>query len=294
MSGTVSRSPYSSDPTRRHFLAIVAAGTGRLSTLAASSALLAGCKGDQASTQQDQNKAGSQHHCFVRGSRILTVRGDVQVEDLSPGDWVVTADAAAQVEWIGRRVLRKDRSASWSEDATPIRVSPFAIDGQSPQRDLYLSPEHALLIDGALIPVKYLINGDTIKFDDEADNADTLEYFSIKLDRHDVIYAEGASAETFLYTGGQPRWDNLLEYKQTYGTELAPMKPFAPVLRYSGGRAEMAGLLRLAVSHFVDVRDPIQIARDRIAARAMSASAHAASWAMARDADSRGDASRRP
>jgi hypothetical protein len=47
------------------------------------------------------------------------------------------------------------------------------------------------------------------------------------------------------------------------------MSAFAPICRYNGVRAEVRGLLRLAASHFVDVRDPIQIAYDRIAARAM-------------------------
>ena len=46
------------------------------------------------------------------------------------------------------------------------------------------------------------------------------------------------------------------------------MKPFAPVFRHYGGRAELQGLLRLALSPIVDVRDPVQRARARIAARA--------------------------
>jgi hypothetical protein len=46
------------------------------------------------------------------------------------------------------------------------------------------------------------------------------------------------------------------------------MKPFAPVLKYQGGRGELERLLRLAVSPVVDIRDPIQRARARIAARA--------------------------
>ena len=31
-----------------------------------------------------------------------------------------------------------------------------------PQRDLYVSPNHAIYIDGVLIPAKYLVNGQTI------------------------------------------------------------------------------------------------------------------------------------
>jgi hypothetical protein len=285
MLGKALHSLQPSDPARRHFLAIFAAGAGRLTTLAISSTLLANCNMDnlshQSTNEHDQNNANPQHHCFARGSQILTVDGDVPVENLTVGDWVVTTNAAVQVKWIGRQVLTKARSASWGRNVAPIRISRFAIDDQTPQRDLYLSQEHSLLIDGALIPVKYLVNGHSIVFDDDAGRSDTIEYFCVELDTHEVIYAEGTPAETFLYTGGQIAWDNLGEYKELYGTERTPMRAFAPIHRYSGGRAELRGLLRLTASHFVDVRDPIQIAYDRIAARAMSMAAeqqHPALW----------------
>ena len=45
------------------------------------------------------------------------------------------------------------------------------------------------------------------------------------------------------------------------------MTPYAPVVAYGGGRAELKALLRLAVSPLVDMRDPIQVAYSRIAAR---------------------------
>lgn len=287
MLGKALHSLQPSDPARRHFLAIFAAGAGRLTTLAISSTLLANCNMDnlshQSTNEHDQNNANPQHHCFARGSQILTVDGDVPVENLTVGDWVVTTNAAVQVKWIGRQVLTKARSASWGRNVTPIRVSRFAIDDQTPQRDLYLSPEHSLLIDGALIPVKYLVNGHSIVFDDDAGRSDTIEYFSVELDTHEVIYAEGTPTETFLYTGGQIVWDNFGEYEELYGTGHTLMTAFAPIHRYNGGRAEVRGLLRLTASRFVDVRDPIQIAYDRIAARAMSMAAerrHPALWIL--------------
>jgi hypothetical protein len=46
------------------------------------------------------------------------------------------------------------------------------------------------------------------------------------------------------------------------------MKPFAQAFRHYGGRAELQGLLRLALSPIVDARDPVQKARARIDARA--------------------------
>lgn len=263
------------NPARRHFMEIVAAGAGRLSTIAIASSLLAVSRTKDANALGifPKDDPGTAPHCFGRGTLILTDQGEVPVEDLATGDLVVTANGALPVKWIGRQTMKRNASASWHPSVLPIRVSRFAIDDQTPQRDLYLSQEHCLLIDGVLIPVKYLVNGSSIAFDDDAKMSETIEYFSLELDSHEVVLAEGTAAETFRHWGGQIAWDNLGDYQDLYGSEHEVMSPFAPICRYTGGRAEVRGLLRLAASRFVDVRDPIQIAFDRIAARAVAIAA---------------------
>src|SRR5579872_6206034 len=149
----------------------------------------------------------------------------------------------------------------------------IALDDQTPRRDLYLSQEHSLFIDGFLIPVRHLVNERSINVDHCAKTSETIEYFCVELDTHQVIFAEGTAVETFRYGGGQIHWDNLGDYQHLYGRDHAMMPAFARQYRYSGGRAEIAALLRLAASPFVDVRDPIQIAYARIASRAMSLAA---------------------
>jgi hypothetical protein len=263
----------STSPTRRHFMGIAAAGAGRLSTIAISSSLIAGVK------VKDANALGKfprgapgtgDPNCFGRGTFILTAHGEVTVEDLANGALVTTTNGALPVKWIGRTSFRRNASASWHPSVVPVRVSRFAIDDQTPQRDLYLTGGHCLLVDGVFIPVKYLVNGRSIAFDDAAKMSETIEYFSVELDTHEVIFAEGMAAETYRYDGHhQIVWDNLGDYQDLYG-EHKVMSAFAPICSYSGGRAEVRGLLRLAASRLVDVRDPIQIAYDRIAARAMA------------------------
>lgn len=260
-------------PARRHFIGIVAAGAGRLSAIAVASSLLAVSQTKNAKAlgtfpQDDPNTAP---HCFGRGTLILTDHGEVPVEELTIGDLVMTANGVLPIKWVGRQTIRRNAPASWHPSAVPVRVSRFAIDDQTPHRDLYLSQEHALFIDGVLIPVKYLVNGHSIAFDDEAKKSETIAYFGIELATHEVIYAEGMAAETFRYQGGDIAWENLGDYQNLYGTEPQIMPAFAPICRYAGGRAEVRGLLRLAASRFVDVRDPIQISYDRIAMRAMAA-----------------------
>jgi hypothetical protein len=261
-------------PARRHFMGIAAAGAGRLSTIAISSSLLAvfQVKDANALGKFPRGLPGGPQ-CFGRGTLILTAQGEVPVEELAHGTLVMTTNGALPVKWVGRQTMRRNASASWHPSAVPVRVSRFAIDDQTPQRDLYLSQEHCLLIDGVFIPVKHLVNGRSIAFDDNARMSETIAYYSVELDTHEVIFAEGTAVESFLYTGGQITWDNLGDYQDLYGSEHKVMSAFAPICTYSGARAEVRGLLRLAASRFVDVRDPIQVAYDRIAARAMSIAA---------------------
>jgi Hint domain-containing protein len=262
-------------PARRHFMAIAGAGAGRLSAIAASSVLLTTVF--KASNAKAMGSfpwgAPGTPNCFRRGTLIRTPDGEAPVEALAIGALVMTMNGAMPVKYIGRQTMRRPASASWHPSILPIRVSRFAIDDRTPQRDLYLSPEHSLLIDGVLIPVKHLVNGQSIAFDDDAKKSETIEYFCVELDNHQVIFAEGMAVESFRYTGGRLAWDNLADYENLYGSEHRVMPAVVPICRYDGARAEVRGLLRLAASRFVDVRDPIQIAYERIAARGVAIAA---------------------
>jgi hypothetical protein len=190
-----------------------------------------------------------------------------RLKNLQIGALVDTLNGPLAVKWIGRQKFKKAAS-SWHWSVAPIRVACFALDDHYPTRDLYLSPKHCLFVDGALIPVEHLVNGRSVA-PAKMDDSEVIEYFHIELETHEVIFAEGAPAETLQVTNGREGFANFVEYERLYGSEERPaMKPFAPVLGYHGGRAELQGLLRLALSPIVDVRDPIQRARDRIAARA--------------------------
>ena len=206
-------------------------------------------------------------HCFLRGTLVRTSEGEIAVEDLSIGALVETLNGPLPIKWIGRQRFRKD-SASWHWSVAPIRVARFALSDQYPRRDLYLSPRHSLLIDGFLIPVEWLVNGRSIVQANSHDS-DVVDYFHIELETHEVVFAEGTPAETLLVTSDREQFANFADYERRYGAEaVRPMKPFVPVLEYNGARGELERLLRLAVSPVLDIRDPIQRARARIAARA--------------------------
>jgi hypothetical protein len=66
-----------------------------------------------------------------------------------------------------------------------------------PSANLFVTRGHALFIDGVLIPAEHLINGTTISLD-AANQHDELEFYHVKLARHDLIYAEGVPCESLL------------------------------------------------------------------------------------------------
>jgi hypothetical protein len=138
--------------------------------------------------------------CYVAGTTILTERGEVPVESLRPGDRVITAARRlAPVRWVGRMRVDLARHPS-PQHAQPIRIAANAFSSGVPCRDLLVSPDHALLAEGVLIPARRLVNGASIR----AETAlDTVTYVHVELDCHDLLLAEGLAAESYLDTGNR-------------------------------------------------------------------------------------------
>jgi hypothetical protein len=254
------------NPARRHFFHVISALAGA-AVLTASRQAQAQERGS--STDISRWRDGSK--CMLLGTRILTSRGAEPIENLSIGDCVMTSHGEAMpIKWIGYRRFTQGPAAHWPDSVHPVRVARSALADDVPHTDLYLSPMHALFIDGSLIPVKYLVNGTSIAYAIPEGTAD-IEYFHIELETHDVILAEGAPVETLLVTAeyGRESFSNFVEYQRRYGQDAGPaMVPYAPGLGYYSGRDHLKALLRLGVSTVVDVRDPIQVAYHRLAERA--------------------------
>jgi hypothetical protein len=197
----------------------------------------------------------------------LTLLGEEAVEDLQIGDIAHTHNGPKPIKWIGHDRFRKTKGKAWIESVMPIRVTRFALDDRTPNRDLYLSPAHCLFLDDVLIPVRHLVNNMSITAHSLPD-LDTIEYYHIEFEAHELIYAEGASVESYLGSNRE-NFLNFVQYKRLYGADSGSSKmPIAPIVGYYGGRDEVKGLVRSLVSNVVDVRDPIQIASDRLAQRA--------------------------
>ena len=142
--------------------------------------------------------------CFRAGTRIATPEGEICVEALRVGDAVLTIDgAAAPIRWIGARQIDCLRHP-YPARVHPVRIAAHAFADNQPRRDLYLSPDHAILSEGVLIPVKHLVNGRNLR----QVRLGAVAYVHIELERHAVILAEGLAAETYLDTGDRASFAN--------------------------------------------------------------------------------------
>ena len=261
---------------RRHFLGIAAAAGARVAAATgAAGAILSASSAHSMGRNWGKRGGKGQHgsNCFLRGTTLSTPTGEVNVEELAIGDMLTTVTGDAMpIRWIGRRTYMPTRYPA-TETVMPIRVRRHALDGQVPHCDLYLSPGHALLVDGVLIRVMDLVNGVSIA-PALPEGITTIEYFHILLDGHQVIFAQGAPTETLLLNGqNDEHFANFAELRQLLpGILNTPMKPAAPIVGY-GGKEHLTALLRIAAS-LVGGRRVIWDNYEKIAARAYSVDQH--------------------
>jgi autotransporter passenger strand-loop-strand repeat protein len=142
--------------------------------------------------------------CFAAGTRILTPRGEIAVENLVIGDMVITKEGDdAPIKWIGKRKLDLSRHPH-PEQAQPIFFEADCLAEGVPSRELILSPDHALYLDGVLVPAKALVNGENIR----QLNRQTVTYYHIELEKHSIIFSENTPVETYLETGNRGAFEN--------------------------------------------------------------------------------------
>jgi hypothetical protein len=182
--------------------------------------------------------------CYCRGTLILTDRGDVGVEDLQVGDRLLTRAGEKPIRRIGQQRY-SGQYASNNPAVLPVIVKAGAFADGVPSRDLYVSPNQAMFLDGLLIAPRLLVNGMSIV---QPKTVALVEYFHIELESHDIILAEGALSETFLDDDSRAMFQSTTDHQSLYpGLARTPALHCAPRL---------------------DDGEHLQAIRDRIAARA--------------------------
>jgi hypothetical protein len=158
--------------------------------------------------------------CFLAGTLVATPEGATQIEMLLPGDLVLTANGgAAPVKWLFQQTV----STVFADPArvAPVRISQGALGENLPLRDLLVSGDHALYLDGALVQAGALVNGSTVVR--ERNLPQTFVYYHVELADHALILAEGVAAETFVDNVGRRAFDNWRAYEAIHGVEARPI-----------------------------------------------------------------------
>ena len=157
----------------------------------------------------DTPTPGVSNVCFAAGTALAAPHGATQVEALRAGDLLVTLDHGAQaVTWVFAKTWTAQDMAQ-NANIVPVRIRQGSLGNGLPQRDLLVSQQHRILVQGpiaarmyggdVLIAAKHLtaLPGIDIICPDTA-----ITYYHVMLDQHQVLYAEGLPTES-LYLGAQ-------------------------------------------------------------------------------------------
>ncbi|WP_298558984.1 Hint domain-containing protein [uncultured Aliiroseovarius sp.] len=148
--------------------------------------------------------------CFCNGTLIETNSGFVAVESLASGDRIVLESGqTATIKWIGSRTFSLV-DLMLTPSARPVCIPAGALGNGTPTTDLWVSPQHRVLVQGhlaetlfgvseVLVAAKHLDFGDLAK---GKKRPAEVKYFHILLDKHDLLIANGAPAES-LFLGDQ-------------------------------------------------------------------------------------------
>lgn len=144
--------------------------------------------------------------CMARDTMISTDQGEVAVQDLTPGMMVRTQDNGYQpIRWIGSRRLDRIDLAVKAK-LKPIRISAGALGEGLPKSDLVVSPQHRILLRSRiaqrmfkqaeiLVAAQQLLAVPGIEI---VEDCESVEYWHFMMDRHEIVQANGALAESLL------------------------------------------------------------------------------------------------
>ncbi|NHX27103.1 Hint domain-containing protein [Escherichia coli] len=177
---------------------------------------------------------------FTRGTKITLADGTQRtVEDLSPGDTVLTRDNGPQpVRWIGRRTMRAVGACA------PVVISKGTLSNES---DLIVSQNQRVFIyrrgplrlsetPETLIKARDLVDDDTVFIR----RGGFVEYFHLAFDRHEIIYAEYIPTESLLVNA-----TNLARLPEDMARDVTSTLPSRNQQPHFGTEANRSALERL-------------------------------------------------
>jgi len=148
--------------------------------------------------------------CFLKGTRIRTAQGPVAVEDLRAGMNIISYDGG--IRTLRLVLSRRIQTEEYEQNPRlrPVRIMAGALGAGLPKRDLLVSRQHRMLVSSkiarrmfgqpeVLVAAIKLCALPGVFIDEEIQS---IEYFHLVFDAHEVIYAEDAPSES-LFTGAE-------------------------------------------------------------------------------------------
>jgi len=143
--------------------------------------------------------------CFVSGTNIWENERNVPVQDIKKGDLIKTYDGQiAKVIWRGSKKITSE-VLEVNPKLRPVRITKGSLGAGLPDRDLLVSRQHRILVNAkaafrmfdqeVLVPAIKLIELPGIYIDETVTE---FEYVHLLFKSHELIYAEGAPAESLL------------------------------------------------------------------------------------------------
>ncbi len=196
--------------------------------------------------------------CLLAGTLIATPSGEQPIETLQPGDWVQTVNGPRAVRFLSR--TSHNPVILWNFDELPIRINAGALGGGSPRRDLYVSSDHGILIEGHLVQASALVNDRTIcrTTPEHWSPQRPITYYNLEFQEHELITAEGLLVESFVDNQARGAWDNHQHYLALYGEELPIREMPLPRIKYA---RQLSGMLR---SHLQQLLAPATVALEAL------------------------------
>ncbi|WP_051539743.1 Hint domain-containing protein [Sulfitobacter sp. 20_GPM-1509m] len=143
--------------------------------------------------------------CFTPGTRVYTPAGSIAVEDVRPGDHLLTRDSGMQqVVWVGRRTLSAAEIAA-DPALAPIRIARGSLGDDLPCRDMLVSPQHRFLVRGPGLAVEFsepemLVPATGLRTRQGVSQIapDTgVSYIHLLFKRHEIVLSDGLWTESF-------------------------------------------------------------------------------------------------
>jgi len=164
-------------------------------------------EGPSGGTAADQSNIAAPP-CFTPGTMIRVRGGTKPVEEIMVGDLVKTLDRGVQpVRWVGAVKLG---GAALQANPTfrPVVIRKDAFGAGRPRRDMMVSPQHRVLLDGwqaelicgapqVLAAAAHLVNDCNVRV---APLADEVTYIHLQFDQHEIVESDGLLTES-LYAG---------------------------------------------------------------------------------------------